>query len=152
MPKHAVVLAAGMGTRLQPYTLVLPKPLMRIGDYPILEVLVRQLANHGFSRITLAVNHQANLIKAFFADGKRWDVQIDYSLETIPFSTVAPLRLMPDLPDNFLLMNGDVLTDVDFSALYDLPRKRWADIHHLGCTAEPNHRLRGPANRRGVAS
>jgi NDP-mannose synthase len=115
MSKRAVVLAGGTGTRLRPYTIVLPKPLMPIGDYPILEVIVRQLVWQGFTQITLAVNHQANIIKAFFGDGKKWGVHIDYSLETKPMSTIAPLSLISDLPDNFLLMNGDVLTDLDLS-------------------------------------
>jgi NDP-sugar pyrophosphorylase family protein len=115
MSKRAIVLAGGIGTRLRPYTVVLPKPLMPIGDYPILEVIVRQLVWQGFTQITLAVNHQANIIKAFFGNGNRWGVPIDYSLETKPMSTVAPLSLIPDLPENFLLMNGDVLTDMDFT-------------------------------------
>ena len=115
MSKRAVVLAGGTGTRLRPYTVVLPKPLMPIGDYPILEVIVRQLASQGFTHITLAVNHQADIIKAFFGDGKKWGVHIDYSLENKPMSTIAPLTLISDLPENFLLMNGDVLTDLDFS-------------------------------------
>ncbi|MBV8452670.1 MAG: NTP transferase domain-containing protein, partial [Deltaproteobacteria bacterium] len=113
MSKRAVILAGGTGTRLRPYTVVLPKPLMPVGDYPILEVIVRQLAGQGFARITLAVNHQADIMKAFFGDGSKWGVNIDYSLETKPLSTVAPVRLISDLPDNFLLMNGDVLTDLD---------------------------------------
>src|SRR6266850_6379918 len=70
--KRAVVLAGGKGTRLRPYTVVLPKPLMPVGDYPILEVVIRQLASHGFGHITIAVNHQAELIKAFFGDGSKW--------------------------------------------------------------------------------
>jgi len=111
MSKRAVVLAGGTGTRLRPYTVVLPKPLMPIGDYPILEVIIRQLVWHGFTHITLAVNHQANILKAFFGDGNKWGALIDYSLETKPMSTIAPLALIPDLPENFLLMNGDVLTD-----------------------------------------
>jgi NDP-sugar pyrophosphorylase family protein len=115
MSRRAVVLAGGIGTRLHPYTVVLPKPLMPIGDYPILEVIIRQLVRHGFTDVTLAVNHQANILKAFFEDGNRWDVNIDYSLEREPRSTIAPLTLIPDLPENFLLMNGDVLTDFDFS-------------------------------------
>jgi len=115
MSKSAVVLAGGTGTRMRPYTIVLPKPLMPIGDYPILEVIVRQLVWQGFTQITLAVNHQANIIKAFFGDGEKWGVHIDYSLETKPMSTIAPLSLIPDLPDNFLLMNGDVLTDLDLT-------------------------------------
>jgi len=81
MSRRAVILAGGKGTRLRPYTTVIPKPLMPIGEYPILEVIVRQLAFWRFDHITMAVNHQANLIKAFFGDGERWGVQIDYSLE-----------------------------------------------------------------------
>ena len=118
MSRRAVILAGGKGTRLRPYTVVLPKPLMPLGDYPILEVIVRQLSNHGFDHITMAVNHQANLIKAFFGDGERWGVRIDYSLENQPLSTIGPLCLIGDLPDNFLLMNGDVLTDLNLGTFY----------------------------------
>jgi len=113
-----VILAGGKGTRLRPYTTVIPKPLMPIGEYPILEVIVRQLAFWRFDHITMAVNHQANLIKAFFGDGERWGVQIDYSLEAKALSTVAPLCLIHDLPDTFLLLNGDVLTDLDLDWFY----------------------------------
>jgi NDP-sugar pyrophosphorylase family protein len=119
MSKRAVVLAGGKGSRLRPYTVVLPKPLMPIGEYPILEVILRQLAAQGFDHITLAVNHQAEIVRAFCGDGSRWGVRIDYSRETMPLSTIAPLRLIPDLPADFLLMNGDVLTDLRFGKLYD---------------------------------
>jgi NDP-sugar pyrophosphorylase family protein len=119
MSKRAVVLAGGKGSRLRPYTVVLPKPLMPIGEYPILEVILRQLAAQGFDHITLAVNHQAEIVRAFCGDGSRWGIRIDYSLETMPLSTIAPLRLIPNLPDNFLLMNGDVLTDLRFGKLFD---------------------------------
>jgi NDP-sugar pyrophosphorylase family protein len=118
MSNRAVILAGGKGTRLRPYTIVLPKPLMPIGDYPILEIIVRQLVIDGFDHITMAVNHQANLIKAFFGNGEQWNVAIDYSLESRALSTIAPLTLIDDLPDTFLLMNGDVLTDLSFSDLY----------------------------------
>lgn len=114
--RRAVILAGGRGTRLRPYTVVLPKPLMPIGEHPILEVIVRQLARHGFDRITMAINHQANIIKAFFGDGAAWGVRIDYSLESEPLGTIAPLAFIPDLPEHFLLMNGDVLTDLDFNS------------------------------------
>jgi NDP-sugar pyrophosphorylase family protein len=119
MSDRALILAGGRGTRLRPYTVVLPKPLMPIGEYPILEVVVRQLAQKGFGHITIAVNHQANLIQAFFQDGEKWNVKIDYSMESIPLSTIAPLTLISDLPEHFLLMNGDVLTDLDVRALYE---------------------------------
>ncbi len=119
MSKRAIILAGGKGKRLRPYTLVLPKPLMPIGEYPILEVVVRQLIASGFDHITMALNHQANIIKAFFGDGSKWNIKIDYSLETQPLGTMGPLRLIEDLPENFLIMNGDVLSDLDYGKFYD---------------------------------
>ncbi|NQV01368.1 MAG: NTP transferase domain-containing protein [Bacteroidia bacterium] len=119
MNKRAVILAGGKGTRLRPYTAVLPKPLMPVGDYPILEIIIRQLLKHGFDHITLAVNHQSDLFKAFFGDGSKWNVRIDYSLEQIPLSTMGPLKLIKNLPENFLVMNGDVLTDLNFTTFYE---------------------------------
>ena len=98
---------------------MLPKPLMPLGDCPILEILIRQLARYGFRRVTLAVNHQADIIRAFFGDGAKWNLQIDYSFESEPLSTIAPLRLIKDLPEDFLLLNGDVLTDLNFAKLYE---------------------------------
>ncbi|WLE95584.1 MAG: sugar phosphate nucleotidyltransferase [Candidatus Electrothrix communis] len=118
MSKRAVILAGGKGTRLRPYTVVLPKPLMPIGDYPILEVIVKQLAQCGFDHITMAVNHQADIVRAFFGDGGKWGVKIDYSLEDRPLGTMAPLKLINDLPRHFLVMNGDILTDLDFAGVY----------------------------------
>jgi NDP-sugar pyrophosphorylase family protein len=119
MSRRAVILAGGKGTRLRPYTIVLPKPLMPVGDYPILEIVVRQLVSHGFDHLTMAVNHQAELIKAFFGDGGKWKVRIDYSLEDRELSTMGPLKLIPDLPENFLVMNGDILTDLDYSGFFE---------------------------------
>ena len=119
MSKRAIILAGGKGTRLRPYTVVLPKPLMPIGEYPILEVVIRQLVSHGFDHITMAVNHQAELIKAFFGDGKKWNVKIDYSLEDQPLGTMGPLKLISDLPDNFLVMNGDVLSDINYADFFE---------------------------------
>ena len=115
MSKRAVILAGGKGTRLRPYTIVLPKPLMPIGDYPILEVIVKQLVQHDFTHITMAVNHQAEIIKAFFGDGTKWGIKIDYSLEDKPLSTMGPLKNLNDLPNDFLVMNGDILTDLNYS-------------------------------------
>jgi len=117
--KRAVILAGGKGTRLRPYTVVLPKPLMPIGEYPILEVIIRQLKHYGFTYITMAVNHQAEIIKAFFGDGSKWGMRIDYSLEEKALSTMAPLKLIKDLPNDFLVMNGDILTDLDFGKFYE---------------------------------
>ena len=124
MSKTAVILAGGKGTRLRPYTVVLPKPLMPIGEYPILEVIIRKLAASGFERIIMAVNHQADIIKAYFGDGSKWNINIEYSLESKPLSTMGPLKLIDNLPDDFLIMNGDVLSDVDFNMLYNLHKKK----------------------------
>ena len=124
MYKRAIILAGGKGTRLRPYTVVLPKPLMPISEYPILEIIVRQLAKNNFNEITIAVNHQADIIKAYFGDGSKWNIDINYSLEKIPLSTMGPLKLIENLPENFLIMNGDVLTDISFSDLFEYHVKR----------------------------
>jgi len=114
---RAVILAGGKGTRLAPYTTVLPKPLMPIGDMPILEVVLRQLKASGVSRATMAVGHLAELLQAFFGDGQRIGVPIDYSVEESPLGTVGPLTLLEGLDDTFLMMNGDILTDLRFEEL-----------------------------------
>lgn len=119
MSKRAVILAGGKGTRLRPYTIELPKPLVPIGDYPILEIIIRQLARNGFDHITITVNHQADMIKTYFGDGTKWNMKIDYSLEEKPLSTMGPLSLISDLPDHFLVMNGDILTDINYSDFYE---------------------------------
>ena len=120
MFKTAVILAGGVGTRLRPYTTVLPKPLMPIGDYPILEVLIRQLVDAGVKRIILAVNHQAEIIRSYFNSGGKWNVQIEYSLEKEALGTMGPLKLLENtLPEKFLVLNGDILTDLDFARFYD---------------------------------
>jgi len=117
---RAIILAGGKGTRLKPYTVTIPKPLVPIGgEMPILEIIIRQLAISGFDHITLAVNHLANLIMAFFGDGSLWNVKIDYSLEESPLSTIGPLTLIPDLPDNFLVMNGDILCNLNYLNFYN---------------------------------
>lgn len=119
MSKRAIILVGGEGRRLKPYTLVLPKPLMPVGDLPILEIIVKQLSYFGFTHITFAVNHQADLIKAFFKNGKKWKIKIDYSKENSPLGTIGPLTLIKNLPNEFLVMNGDILTDLNFGNFYE---------------------------------
>jgi len=121
---RAVILAGGRGRRLLPYTTVLPKPLMPIGDQPILEVVIRQLQAAGFARITLAVGHLSGLIQAFFGDGARWGVAIDYALEDQPLGTAGPLGSIPGLDEPFLLMNGDLLCDLDYADLHRVHLQR----------------------------
>jgi NDP-sugar pyrophosphorylase family protein len=113
--KYAVILAGGRGTRLRPYTLTLPKPLVPLVDTPIVEIVIRKLANAGYEVVTLAINHMGELIQAYFGDGKRWGLTAQYSLEDEPLGTIAPLRLINDLPENFLVINADVLSDLDLS-------------------------------------
>jgi NDP-sugar pyrophosphorylase family protein len=127
---RAVILAGGKGQRLRPYTTVLPKPLMPIGDMPILEVVLRQLKAAGVTRVTMAVGYLAELMQAFFGDGKRLGLDIDYSFEEKPLGTVGPLTLIPSLADetDFLMMNGDVLTTMNYASLIERHRSSDADI------------------------
>ena len=116
---RAVILAGGRGTRLMPYTTVFPKPLVPLGGkYSILEIVVMQLSRAGFTHITMAVNHLSHLIMAFFGTGERWNLKIDYSFEEVPLSTIGPLTLIKDLPENFLVMNGDILCNLDFRSFF----------------------------------
>jgi NDP-mannose synthase len=123
---RAVILAGGKGTRLAPYTTVLPKPLMPVGDYPVMELLIRRLRRFGTERITIAVGHLASLMRAYFDDGSRLGVQIDYSLEEEPLGTAGPLSLIQNLNERFLVMNGDLLTDLNLSELVEAHDKAGA--------------------------
>lgn len=122
----AVILAGGKGTRLAPYTTILPKPLMPVGDMPILEIVIRQLARCGFTDISLAVGHLAELLMAYCGDGSKFGVQIGYSREEQPLGTAGPMALVPDLQESFLVMNGDLLTTMDYREIYQYHRNRGA--------------------------
>ncbi|MBV9940870.1 MAG: NTP transferase domain-containing protein [Solirubrobacterales bacterium] len=116
---RAVLLAGGEGQRLRPYTAVLPKPLMPIGDRPIMDLIVRQLRHAGATRITVATGYLAELIEVFFGDGSKYGVPIDYFREDEPLGTAGALALIGGLEDDFLVMNGDVLTDLDYARLFE---------------------------------
>jgi NDP-sugar pyrophosphorylase family protein len=120
--RRAVILAGGLGTRLRPYTTILPKPLMPVGDRPILDIVIRQLARAEFDRVTIATGYLAELIEAFFGDGSRHGIPIDYFREHEPLGTVGALSLIDGLDEDFLVMNGDVLTDLDYGLLLDRHR------------------------------
>lgn len=116
---RTVILAGGKGMRLRPFTATIPKPLVPVGDMAIMEIVVHQLARAGCEHITVAVSHLAQLIMAYFGDGEKWGVRIEYSVEDEPLNTIGPLKLIEDLPENFLVMNGDILTDLDFAEFFD---------------------------------
>ena len=120
-PRHAVILAGGKGTRLRPYTTSIPKPLVPIGDESaILEIVLRQLARDGFRRITIAIGHLGELIRAYVGSGEKWGLDVDYATEDKPLSTMGPVVAILDrLPEQFLVLNGDILTDLSYSALLD---------------------------------
>ncbi len=124
----AVVLAGGRGTRLAPYTTILPKPLMPLGNHPILEIIIKQLRDSGFTEVTLAVGYLSHLLEAYFGDGQRFGIKIRYSHEDKPLGTAGPLTLIPGLNEPFLVLNGDLLTNLDFREFYNYHVERDADL------------------------
>lgn len=131
----AVVLAGGKGARLAPYTKILPKPLMPIGDMPILEVILHQMKSSGIDEVILTVGHLSELLRAFFNDGTRLGLHIRYSYEDKPLGTAGPLSLIEGLDDTFLVTNGDVLTTLDFRELVEYHR-----ANHAITTIAAHHR------------
>lgn len=124
----AIILAGGKGTRLAPYTKILPKPLTPIGDMPILEVILRQIKNAGITDVVLTVGHLSELIRTFFQDGSRLGLNISYEYEDTPLGTVGPLSLIPGLDEPFLVMNGDVLTTLPLSDLINFHHESEAAV------------------------
>jgi len=150
-----VILAGGRGTRLKPYTSVLPKPLMPLGDRAILEVVIRQLARQGFRDITLSVGHLAHVIEAVFGDGRGHGVELTYVREDSPLGTAGSLRLIPGLDETFVMLNGDLVTTFDFGELLRAHRaagnlltiatkKRHVDVDYGVLSIEPTQ---GPGGR-----
>jgi len=124
VPERAVVLAGGLGTRLAPYTTVFPKPLMPVAGRPVLELVLRRLRRQGVKRVTLAVSYLEELIRAFFGDGSRFGVELDYYREEQMLGTAGVLSVLTDLPDPVLLINGDVLSTSDLAAMEALHRAK----------------------------
>jgi NDP-sugar pyrophosphorylase family protein len=119
--RHAVILAGGKGTRLRPYTTTIPKPLVPIGDESaILEIVLRQLAAQRFKRVTIAIGHLGELIRAYVGDGGQWGLDVDYAVEATPLGTIGPVvSILERLPEQFLVLNGDILTDLSYAALLE---------------------------------
>jgi NDP-sugar pyrophosphorylase family protein len=121
----AVILAGGKGSRLTPYTTVFPKPLMPVDGMPILEVIIKQLAHFRIKELILTVSrHSAPLLSAYFGNGNGYGVEISYSKEEKPLGTAGPLSLIQDLPDTFLVMNGDILTTLNYQKLVEYHRRQ----------------------------
>jgi len=121
-----VILAGGKGTRLAPYTTIFPKPLVPIGDRPILEIIIRQLAKQGLGNIILSIGHLGELIEAYFQSEKLYisDLNLEYFRENEPLGTAGPLAMIPGLDETFLAMNGDILTTLDYKALIQSHREQ----------------------------
>jgi NDP-sugar pyrophosphorylase family protein len=125
---QAIVMAGGKGTRLAPFTATFPKPLVPLGDMPVLEVLLRQLRRAGIDEVILAVNHLHQLIRAFCGDGSAFGLRIDYSLEDEPLGTAGPIAALLDrVGETFLVANGDLLTSFDIAAMIAAHRDAGAD-------------------------
>jgi NDP-sugar pyrophosphorylase family protein len=125
----AVILAGGLGSRLRPFTQVIPKPLLPIGEKSVLEIQIEHLKNHGFDEIILATNYKSQYISNFFGDGSQYGVKLTISKEEKPLGTVGPLTLLKDrLKEPFLMMNGDILTLMDFSKLYKFSIENISDL------------------------
>lgn len=115
---QAVIMAGGKGTRLRPFTTCLPKPLVPIHEVPIIEILIEKLKKCGFTDIIICVNHMASLIQAFCGNGSKFGVNITYSMENEQLGTIGPISQITDLQDNFLVVNGDTLTDLNFREIF----------------------------------
>jgi NDP-sugar pyrophosphorylase family protein len=111
---QAVILAGGKGTRLRPFTSVIPKPLVPIGEIPILDIIIRQLHFYNITDIIIATGYLAALVETYFQRGKKWGVKIRYTKEDKPLGTAGAIQKIKGLKDNFLVMNGDILTDINY--------------------------------------
>lgn len=131
MENPVVLMAGGLGTRLRPLTEDCPKPMLKVGDQPILEIILKEFARQGFSNFYLSVNYKAEMIKEHFGEGSQWGVNIQYLLEDKPLGTAGALSLFKERPSMpFIVMNGDLLTKIDFSTLIEFhaKQKSWATM------------------------
>ena len=116
----AVILAGGLGSRLEPFTQIIPKPLLPIGESSVLEIQINRLIASGITEIFIATNYKSNLVRAYLEDGQRFNVPIRFSVEEKPLGTCGPVTLLKEhLTEPFILMNGDILTTLDFKSVYD---------------------------------
>lgn len=126
---QAVIMAGGLGSRLAPLTKVIPKPLLPVGERSVLEIQLQHLRKHGFREVFLALNYKAGLFEAYFGDGSQLGLRLHYSHEDKPLGTAGPLRLLRDrLTGPFLLVNGDILTNMNYRRLLQEHRRQRADF------------------------
>ena len=120
-----IIMAGGLGARLRPLTNDIPKPLLKVGSRPVLETIIENFADQGFQQITLCINYRGDMIREHFGDGSRWDIRIDYVEEPDRMGTAGALTLLPNRPQEpFIVMNGDLLTKVDFVRLLEFHRRQ----------------------------
>jgi len=115
----AIILAGGKGTRLKPFTMTIPKPLLPLGDVSILEVVIEQLVGAGISRIVLTLGHMASLLTACIGTGDRWGIKIESVIEREPLGTAGSLRAVDNLEEDFIVMNADLLTTLDYEDMFN---------------------------------
>tara|TARA_B100001059_G_C17589034_1_gene453677 strand:- start:44 stop:739 length:696 start_codon:yes stop_codon:yes gene_type:complete len=128
MIKRAVIFAGGKGKRLRPYTYVVPKPLMPIGQKPILELIIRQLGKIGINHITISIFNNSELFQSIFSKKSFSNIKIDFLVEKKPMGTIGGLRLIKNLPKEFLAMNGDLITNLNFKDFYKFHKKNKSDL------------------------
>ncbi len=125
---QAVILAGGKGRRLRPYTTILPKPMMPIGEKPILGMIIEKLAESGIRKIVMTVGYLAGIIEAYFGNGEKYGVEIEYFVESEPLGTAGCLSLIDDLEEEFIVTNGDILSELDFNELVECHRKSGKNV------------------------
>jgi NDP-mannose synthase len=125
----AVILAGGLGTRLRPFTEVIPKPLLPVGEHSLMEVQIMSLVKHGFDEIFIATNYKSEIVEAYLGDGSKYGVNLVFSREEQRLGTCGPLTLLRDrLTEPFLMMNGDILTKNDFARMYEFGMAQDTDL------------------------
>ena len=133
---QVVILAGGKGTRLYPYTAVIPKPLVPVGEIPILEILLRQLRRDGLADILLAVGHMEHLVRAYFGNGRKWRLRLEYFHEERPLGTVGVLGMLRWAREPVLVINGDILTNLSFKQLVKTHQRGQSLITLVVCQRE----------------
>ncbi len=115
----AVVMAGGLGSRLRPLTYSIPKPLLPIGEKPILEIILSRLRKSGFTKVFVTTNYQADLVKSYFGNGSRFGIELEYTTESEALGTAGALFLLKGrVSEPFLVVNCDILTKLDFARVH----------------------------------